>query len=82
MRAAVELLIRNATVVTMNASREVLRDADVLIDGDRIASVGPHSKARRPHAHRVIDGLEQAGFGSAQLHRPAGSIPPDATNGT
>jgi cytosine/adenosine deaminase-related metal-dependent hydrolase len=56
MRAAVELLIRNATVVTMNASREVLRDADVLIDGDRIVSVGPHSKIRRPHALRVIDG--------------------------
>ncbi len=56
MSAAVELLIRNATVVTMNAAREVLLDADVLLDGDRIASVGPHSKARRARATRVIDG--------------------------
>ncbi len=51
-----ELLIRNAAVVTMNASREVLRDADVLIDGDRIVSVGPHSRARRRLATRVIEG--------------------------
>lgn len=55
MLAAVELLIRNATVVTMNASREVLRDADIVIDGNRIASVGPHSRAHRRHATRVID---------------------------
>jgi cytosine/adenosine deaminase-related metal-dependent hydrolase len=52
----VELLIRNATVVTMNAAREVLREADVLIDGNRIVSVGPTSKARRTRATRVIDG--------------------------
>jgi cytosine/adenosine deaminase-related metal-dependent hydrolase len=52
----VELLIRNATVVTMNAAREVLRDADVVIDGSRIVHVGPHSKARRRHATRVIEG--------------------------
>lgn len=51
-----ELLIRNAAVVTMNASREVLRDADVLIDGDRIVSVGPHSRTRRRLATRVIEG--------------------------
>jgi cytosine/adenosine deaminase-related metal-dependent hydrolase len=56
MSAPVELLIRNATVVTMNASREVLRDADVVVDGNRIASVGPHSRARRRQATRVIDG--------------------------
>lgn len=51
-----QLLIRNATVVTMNASREVIRDGDVLLEGDRIVSVGPHSKARRTHALRVIEG--------------------------
>lgn len=51
-----ELLIRQATVVTMNAARQVLRDADIVIEGNRLVSVGPHSRARRPRATRVIDG--------------------------
>lgn len=56
MRAAVQLLIRNATVVTMNASREVLRDADVVVDGDRIVSVGPHQRTKRRAAMQVLEG--------------------------
>ncbi|MCA2981677.1 MAG: 5'-deoxyadenosine deaminase [Myxococcaceae bacterium] len=56
MLRAVQLLIRNALVVTMNASRQVLRDADIVVDGGRIAHVGPHSKASRRSAMRVIDG--------------------------
>lgn len=59
MPAAVELLIRNATVVTMNPRREVLRDAEIVIDGARIAAVGPTSRTRRRRAARVIDARGQ-----------------------
>ena len=36
------LVFRNATVLTMDASRRVLNEADVLISGDRISALGPH----------------------------------------
>lgn len=44
-----DLVIGNATVITMNARREVLRDAEVIIQGDRIVKVGapPAVGARR-----------------------------------
>ncbi|HYX91188.1 MAG TPA: 5'-deoxyadenosine deaminase [Myxococcaceae bacterium] len=35
-----DLLVRNTTVVTMNGAREILRGADVLIEGGTIAQVG------------------------------------------
>src|SRR5438552_18870974 len=35
------IVFRNATVLTMDDAHRVLRDADVLINGDRIAEVGP-----------------------------------------
>ena len=34
------LVFRNATVLTMDDARRVLRGADVLVSGDRIAGVG------------------------------------------
>ena len=34
------ILFRNATVLTIDDAHRVLRDADVLINGDRIAEVG------------------------------------------
>jgi len=52
----VDLIIRNATVVTMNARREVLREADVVIEGNRIVKVGPHARTRLTRAVRTIDG--------------------------
>src|SRR2546430_16595643 len=35
------IVFRNATVLTMDDAHRVLRGADVLISGDRIAEVGP-----------------------------------------
>ncbi|MBM4431505.1 MAG: amidohydrolase family protein, partial [Chloroflexi bacterium] len=37
----IDLLIENATIVTMNAQREILHDASLAISGDRIADLGP-----------------------------------------
>lgn len=50
-----DLVIGNATVITMNARREVLRDAEVVIQGDRIARVGPRRKGRKGGVRRFID---------------------------
>ncbi|MGC8817132.1 MAG: imidazolonepropionase-like domain-containing protein, partial [Candidatus Hadarchaeum sp.] len=46
---AEKILIDNGIVVTMNPRREVLRDASVLVEGDRIAAVGPAAEVRREH---------------------------------
>jgi 5-methylthioadenosine/S-adenosylhomocysteine deaminase len=39
------VVLRGGTVLTMNDSHEVLRDADVLVVGERIAGVGPRLDA-------------------------------------
>jgi len=67
----VDLVIKNATVVTMNASREVLTGAEVVIQGARIVKVGPASKGRVEGVRRVIDAKGRVllpGFVHAHLH--------------
>ena len=49
-----DLLLTHGTVVTMNREREVLADADVLIQDGRIAKIGRGLKARGS-ARRVLD---------------------------
>jgi cytosine/adenosine deaminase-related metal-dependent hydrolase len=52
-----DVLITGATVVTMNARREVLRDGAVAISGERIVAVGPTAEVRDAvNAREVIDG--------------------------
>ncbi|MGQ0506225.1 MAG: 5'-deoxyadenosine deaminase [Myxococcaceae bacterium] len=53
-----DLLIANATVVTMNATREVLVGADVLIRNGRIVQVGKLGKGKQG-ARRMIDATGQ-----------------------
>src|ERR1700677_5183056 len=36
------IVFRNATVLTLDDSHTVLADTDVLVEGERIAAVGPH----------------------------------------
>ncbi len=70
-RAAVDLVIKNATVVTMNAAREVLRGAEVVIQGARIEKVGAPSKGRIEGVRRVIDARGRVlipGLVHAHLH--------------
>jgi cytosine/adenosine deaminase-related metal-dependent hydrolase len=50
-----ELVIQNALVITMNASREVLHDAEIVIDGDRIAKVGAPTRGDKRGLRKVID---------------------------
>lgn len=56
---SVDLVISNATVITMNASREVLRDAEVVIQGDRIVRVGARKRGGKNGLRRSIDAKGQ-----------------------
>jgi len=49
----VDLLIRNGTVVTMNAGREVLSGVDLHIHGGRISRIGKRLKVKE--SHRLLD---------------------------
>jgi cytosine/adenosine deaminase-related metal-dependent hydrolase len=40
LRAGAPVVFRNGTVITMDAGKRVLRGADVLVEGERIAAVG------------------------------------------
>jgi 5-methylthioadenosine/S-adenosylhomocysteine deaminase len=55
----VDLVIGNATVITMNESRQVLRDAEVVIRGDRILKVGPAKRGMGGGPRRFIDAKGQ-----------------------
>jgi cytosine/adenosine deaminase-related metal-dependent hydrolase len=47
------IVLRRGTVLTMNDAHEVLRDADVLVIGDRIEAVGPDLET--PEGTREVD---------------------------
>ena len=53
------LLIRNATVLTVDAGDRVIEDGAVYVEDGRIAAVGPSAGVEAAHAAgagRVIDG--------------------------
>ena len=52
------VLIRDATVITVDSERRVLDPGAVYVEGTRIADVGPSAEvvARHPQVDRVIDG--------------------------
>src|SRR6185295_5848624 len=66
-----ELVIQNALVITMNAASEVLRDAEVVIENDRIVKVGAPTRGGKKHFRKVIDAggrLVLPGLIHAHLH--------------
>jgi len=66
----VDLLVTNATVITMDAEGSVLPRADIVVDGGTITSVGP-AAGDPPAAARVIDakgGLVMPGLVNAHTH--------------
>ncbi len=66
-----DLVLGNATVITMNATRQVLRDAEVVIQNDRIVRVGPQRKGGKTGVRRFIDvrgGLVLPGLIHSHLH--------------
>src|SRR4051812_10192349 len=68
---AVDFVISNATVVTMNAKREVLRDAEVVISDRRIVKVGPATRGGKTGVRRQLDAKGRVvlpGFIHGHLH--------------
>jgi 5-methylthioadenosine/S-adenosylhomocysteine deaminase len=52
-----DLLIENATIVTMNPRREVLTNASLAISGEHIAELGPAASMRETHGNATtLDG--------------------------
>ena len=48
-------LLQDATIVTMNPQREVLEQADLLIEGDRIEKIFPEGRAHKRDGDDVLD---------------------------
>jgi cytosine/adenosine deaminase-related metal-dependent hydrolase len=70
--AAVDLLIEAASVVTMDATRRIIRDGAVGVRGDRIVAVGKRDDLRaRYRAGRVLDASRHVafpGFVNSHIH--------------
>ncbi len=67
------IMIRDATVLTVDADDTVLRDAAVYVEGNRIVDIGPSAEvaARRPTPARIIEGRGKVvapGFISTHNH--------------
>lgn len=67
------ILIRDATVITVDPQRRILDPGAVYVEGARIVDVGPSAEVvrRHPAAARVVDGRRKVvipGFVSAHTH--------------
>lgn len=57
MTSSADIMIRNATVITVDAERRVVRDGAIVIEKDRIKDVGKSADMTKAYqAKRVIDG--------------------------
>lgn len=69
-----DILITNATVITVNSAFDIIPDAMVAIQADRIASVGPMpGQGPLPRAGKVIDaagGIVMPGLINVHTHLP------------
>jgi 5-methylthioadenosine/S-adenosylhomocysteine deaminase len=68
---AVDFVISNATVVTMNARREVLREAEIVISDRRIVKVGPATRGGKVGVRKQLDARGKVvvpGFIHGHLH--------------
>ena len=67
-----DLIVRNATVVTMDARRRVIADGAVAIEGGRIAAVGPAAEVEaRYRGREILDaggGIALPGLVNAHTH--------------
>jgi len=65
------LLIKNGIIVTMDADRRIYRNGAILVDGDRIAQIGPADQVTTPPNAEVIDAsgmIVLPGFVSTHNH--------------
>ncbi len=52
-------LINHGTIITMNPSRQIIRDGGILIERDRITQIGPSQMFDQVKADKVIDATGQ-----------------------
>jgi cytosine/adenosine deaminase-related metal-dependent hydrolase len=50
-----DLILKNATVLTMNAEKEIFEQGAIVIQGKKSAAVGDQSLAEKFHAHTILD---------------------------
>ena len=70
-------LIRNALIVTMNRENDVIESGSIVIDGNRLAYVGPTEWTPPGPFDRAIDGDRQIampGMVNAHCHSPANLV--------
>jgi cytosine/adenosine deaminase-related metal-dependent hydrolase len=90
-RPMTDLVIDNATLVTMNDARDVIEDGALAIDGGRIVALGSSADVRREHSaattidaggNPVLPGFVNAHFHSySVLHRGAAYLWEDDLTG-
>jgi len=49
------MLLQNATIITVNAKREVLENSDLLIEGDKIEKIFPYGRVDRKESDDLLD---------------------------
>ena len=71
----VDHLITSGIIYTMDASRRILNDGAIAIEGSQIVDVGPTKKVTQKHeAENVIDACRMAvlpGFINVHTHLPS-----------
>ena len=71
----VDFLIKGGVIYTMDASRRILNDGAIVIEGSRIVDVGPSDEVAKKHeAENVIDASGMAilpGFVNVHTHLPS-----------
>jgi 5-methylthioadenosine/S-adenosylhomocysteine deaminase len=72
-----KLLIGNVCILTMNESFEIIEQGSILIDGNRLAYVGPAESTPAGPFHRIIEAgrmIAMPGMVNAHCHSPANLV--------
>jgi 5-methylthioadenosine/S-adenosylhomocysteine deaminase len=72
-----KLLIENVCILTMNESFEIIEQGSILIDGNRLAYVGPAESTPAGPFHRIIEAgrrIAMPGMVNAHCHSPANLV--------
>jgi len=69
------ILIKNATILTQNKKRQIIKDGAILVDGSKIVDIGSSKKLEKKYAKakkRIIDGRDKVAMpGLINMHNHA-----------
>src|SRR5258706_12491573 len=63
-------LIAGTQVVTMNATRDIIRNGAVVVQGDRIVAVGKAADLTQPYPQATVVGADHFDVTPGLLHTP------------